>query len=171
MTFYHALGDSFELAAGEWLNLLAAAIRNGWQPSASEHPAVHFDIDVPLAVDTPSPGNTAYDLPVGQIMSSMDVRSLAHALREVVTTASATAENRLAEFCLFCETGGSVLLSAAAPPPSVVSVPPAPDTAQLLRLFRSLTADLDPSASQIGPDTGLKRENPEAHTIRLRLGK
>lgn len=169
MTVYHALGDSFELAAGEWLNFLALAIGKGWQPFAPERPAISFDLDVTPANGTDSPASTPYDFPVGQIMSTGDVRSLANALRAAVKTSSATVKDRVAAFCLFCETGGSVLLSAAAPPPSAVSV--SPDTKQLLRLFLSLTVDLDPALPQIAPDTGPKTESPETHTIRFQLGR
>jgi len=169
MTVYHALGDSLELTAGEWSNFLALAIGNGWQPATPERPAISFDLDVPPAIGTRAPAHTAYALPAGQIISSGDARSLAHALRDAARTSAASVKDRLAEFCLFFEMGGSVLLSASAPPPSAVYV--SPDTTQLLRLFLGLTVDLNSALSRTTPAKGPQTDTPETHTIRYQLGK
>lgn len=142
MTLYNPAGDAFELTASEWLNLLAHATCNGWQPGKPQPAAILFDLDCPTnGHDSPADIASSFETPIAQIMSAKDAYGLASILRSNTPPAGISG-TWLSHFCSFCEGGRSLLLSGSASPSALPKPSPSPIsiTSQLLNLSNSLSS-------------------------------
>lgn len=147
MTLYHPTGESFELTAREWLNLLAHASRYGWSSGNPQAAAIHFDLDRPnIALDGQAATMLRFEIPSGQVMSALDAHRLASAIRKGEPPNEMDTV-RFRRFCGFCESGRSLLLSEYPPPPSApnASPSPIPIESQLISLSNSLLNGLSKS--------------------------
>lgn len=165
MTLYHPAGDSFELTASEWLNLLTSAACNGWQPENPQPAAIPFDLDR----SDRSPGTQAgvasrFEIPAGQIMPARVASRLASALRKKGAVGGID-EGWLVRFCGFCESGQSLLLSEYAPLPDTHKPVPEPAPismeSQLLNLSHSLSSGPTVKPQPLGPH--MERDLEPAH--------
>lgn len=165
MTLYHPTGDSFELTAREWLNLLAHASCYGWQPGNPQPAVIHFDLDDPdMPLDDQSSTTLRLETASGQIMSAPDARRLASAWRKGKPPEGMDLV-WLSRLCGFCESGFSLLLSDNPPLPSAskTSPLPVPMESQLINLSYSLSNEQSsrPTAEPVAMESSLATRDLE----------
>lgn len=145
MRLFNQVGESFDLSAGEWNEVLVTAERFGWRPRGTSRPAVSWDSPAS------GPWQGDYRDPQGQIVIRDDATRLAEALDASINASYPfqwIAKPRARQFFEFCSTG-PFLISA---------IPGVEDSAfsgqlvsleSVLSVGRAVSPQRDPSRSDI----------------------
>ncbi|MFN7922566.1 MAG: hypothetical protein U0Q16_20855 [Bryobacteraceae bacterium] len=102
MRLFNQAGESFDISAGEWNEVLVAAERYGWHPRGTSRPAVSWDFAERRQWD----GD--YRNPKGQIVIRQDAAALATAVDSSIHESYPfqwIARARVRQLLEFCETG------------------------------------------------------------------